>query len=104
MYGKRLILLVLIILVSATLGAVLGPILLSGYGGRSDHIPSNDAPPELRKGVKVFIRWTAPDAIREASLVEEVRGNWVRVKAETSSGAKIDWVNFSNVVWYTIRE
>src|SRR5688572_24514247 len=53
---------------------------------------SDRTPPGLSAGMKVYIRWTSTDDIKAISIVEEVRGNWVRVQAETVSGKKIQWV------------
>jgi hypothetical protein len=72
------------------------------------------APPEIKKGVKV--RYTSPvmpnsSAHESAAVVQETRGNWVRLTFRLSAegkkaGAmeKTVWVNFETVNYFTVIE
>lgn len=75
---------------------ILGVFLLAGCGGSKDR----PAPPDLSPGVKVEISYA--NAFEETLVVDEVRGNWVRMKADGKE--RQYWVNFDEVRWYRLKD
>jgi hypothetical protein len=70
-----------------------------------DNSPAS--PPAIKVGVKVELstNYGSSNAVGELFVVEEVRGDWVRLKGKgfghlTERGF---WVNFANVIWYDVK-
>ncbi len=75
---------------------------------------ADEAPPEIKKGVRLLLSINQrspfnPAKFGEGFIVEEVRGNWVRMKGEPFEGypgkeKEISaWINFRLVEWYKVK-
>ena len=64
-------------------------------------------PPGIKVGAKLELstNYGSSNAVGELFVVEEVRGDWVRLKGK-GFGHLTDrgfWVNFANVIWYDVK-
>ncbi len=61
-----------------------------------------NSPPGIRKGVEFSASMIDGFNISLAEA-KEVRGSWVRIDQETGLGRPVDWINFEDVKYYSIK-
>lgn len=95
----------------------LGVSALAGCGGTNAPVSgptvsaaadnSSASPPGIKVGVKVELstNYGSSNAVGELFVVEEVRGDWVRLKGKGLGylTERSFWVNFANVIWYDVK-